>query len=58
MVSIVSVYKSSAKCFVNGKLSGRLTISRGVSQGSIIYINDLPESLDEGLPRMLVDDTI
>ena len=52
------------RCFVNGKLSRSLTISRGVPQGSIIgpllflvYINDLPECLNEGFPRIFADDT-
>jgi hypothetical protein len=52
------------KCYVNGSLSTTLSISCGVPQGSIIgpllfliYINDLPDCLNEGLPRMYADDT-
>ena len=52
------------KCFVNGQFSRISTTTRGVSQGSIIgpllflvYINDLPNCLNEGFPRMFADDT-
>ena len=52
------------KCYVNGNLSSTLTINCGVPQGSIlgpllflIYINDLPNCLNVGSPRMYADDT-
>ena len=52
------------RCFVNGRLSSSSSISKGVPQGSIIgpllflvYINDLPNCLNEGFPRMFADDT-
>ena len=52
------------KCFVNGQFSRISTTARGVPQGSIIgpllflvYINDLPNCLNEGFQRMFADDT-
>ena len=52
------------KCFVNGILYKSHSISYGIPQGSIIglllvliYINDLPNCLNEGLPRTYADDT-
>ena len=51
------------KCFVNGALSSSRSYSYGVPQGSIIarllflvYINDLPNRLNDGL-KMYADDT-
>ncbi len=52
------------RCSVNGNLSTARTISCRVPQGSIlgqllflIYINDLPNSLQKAVPRMFADDT-
>ena len=52
------------RCFVNGQFSNSSFITKGVPQGSIIgpllflvYINDLPNCLNEGIPRMFADDT-
>ena len=52
------------RCFVNGQFSNSSFITKGVPEGSIIgpllflvYINDLPNCLNEGFPRMFADDT-
>ena len=52
------------RCLVNGCLSSSSFISKGVLQGCIIgpllflfCINDLPNCLNEGFPRMFADDT-
>ena len=50
-------------CFVNGQFSCISTTTRGDPQGSLIvsllflvYINHLPNCLNESFPRMLADD--
>ena len=52
------------RCCVNGHLSSNRPITYGVPQGSIIgpllflvYINDLPNCLNNGLSSMYADDT-
>ena len=51
------------RCFVSGQFSNSSFITKGVPQGSIIgpllflvYINNLPNCLNEGIPRMFADD--
>ena len=53
------------RCNVNNHLSSASLLNCGVSQGSIIgpllfliCINDLPNCLNAGSPRMYADDTI
>ena len=52
------------RCNVNGNLSTASTVACGVPQGSILgpllflmYINDLPNCLQDAAPRLFADDT-
>ena len=52
------------RCQLNGMLSDQRGITCGIPQGSIlgpllfiIYINDLPNCLEQATPRMFADDT-
>ena len=52
------------QCMINGKLSSPKTITCGGPQGSILgpllfllYINDMPESLNYSTPSLYADDT-
>ena len=52
------------QCMINGKLSSQKTITCGVPQGSILgpllfllYVNDMPESLNYSTPSLYADDT-
>ena len=60
---LVVLSGQTQRCSVNGKLSTTRTLSCGVRQGSkmgpllfLIYINDLPNSLQNAVPRMFADD--
>ena len=59
-IKLFSSYLSGQRCNVSGKLSSARTLSCGVPQGPLlflIYINDLPNSLQGAVPRMFADDT-
>ena len=65
-VSCFTSYLSSTRqqCSVNGQLSTASQITCGVPQGSLVgplffllYINGLPNSLNNGTARMYADDT-
>ena len=52
------------RCQLNGMLSDQRGITCGITQGSILgpllfimYINDLPNCLEQATPRMFADDT-
>ena len=58
------LYNREQQCFVNGRMSSPNTIICGVRQGSILgsllfllYINDLPECLNNSIPSLYADDT-
>ena len=61
---LLSSYKRTQKCAVNGVLSKICTLTCGIPQGTILgpllfllYINDLPNCLSNSQPRMYADDT-
>ena len=61
---LASVTNRMERCNVNNHLSNASPLNCGVSRGSIIgsllfliYINDLPNCLNVGSPRMNADDT-
>ena len=64
LLSRLEVYGRTQKCVVNGSISESKSLAFGIPQGTILgpllfilYINDLPNCLENSEPQMYADDT-